>query len=139
MSIYKRKKHQNDKSRCWIIGYKDHKGKRRTVKGFTDRGLTEQLANKLKHEVMLRKRGLIDPSQEHIADRRSQPIECHLSAFERSLSRATDKHRKLTMSRIRRIVNGCGFETAGEIEAEALQEFLMGLCRENDLGNKTFN
>ena len=43
-SIYKRRKGKNEP---YSIQYIDHHGKRKTVKGFTDKGLTEQLAGKL--------------------------------------------------------------------------------------------
>lgn len=37
-SIYKRKKNQKDKRVAWLIDYTDENGKRRTLKGFTDKG-----------------------------------------------------------------------------------------------------
>ncbi len=45
------------------------------------KGLTEQLASKLENEVMLRKRGLIDPAQEKLATQRNKSIQNHLDAF----------------------------------------------------------
>ncbi len=137
--IYKRGKDQQNKRKCWIIGYSDYNGKRRTVKGFTDRGATEQLAAKLEHEAMLRRRKLIDPVKEQIAGRKSQPIEVHLSAFEESLAKRTDEYRKLVMTRVRRIVAGCSFKTVGDIEGSAVQKFIWKFCEENDFGNKTSN
>jgi integrase-like protein len=41
-----------------MIEYLDADGERAYAKGFTDKGLTEQLAAKLENEVMLRKRGM---------------------------------------------------------------------------------
>jgi integrase/recombinase XerD len=138
-SIYKRKQDKGRKRTCWFIGYTDHTGKRITVKGFTDKGETERLAAKLEHEVMLRKRGLIDPEQESAAQRRRTPLKEHLKAFQKSLAKNTPKHVKLMMARIQRIVDGCELETIGDIRIEAVEQFLIELAEEEDLGHRTYN
>ncbi len=138
-TIYKRDQDRGKRRACWYIGYTDHTGKRRTCKGFTDKGETEKLAAKLEHEVMLRKRGLIDPEQENAAERRRAPLSAHLKSFEKSLGKNTEKHVKLTMSRVRRVVEGCGMETIVDIEIEAVEEFLVDLCEREDLGHRTYN
>jgi len=46
-SIFKRNKRKNEP---YLIQYLDHLGKRRTVQGFTDKGLTEELSAKLESE-----------------------------------------------------------------------------------------
>ncbi len=81
-SIYKRSKNKNEP---YTIQYVDHLGKRRTEKGFTDKGLTEQLAAKLEGDARLRTTGLIDPEQERYAEHKLAPIGEHLAAFEESL------------------------------------------------------
>ena len=58
-SIFKRSKRK--KNEPYWVQYTDHLGKRKTAKGFTDKGLTEQLAGKLESEARLRKTGMIDP------------------------------------------------------------------------------
>ena len=63
-SIFKLSRDKGKKNKPWYIQYFDHEGKRVTEKGFTDKGLTEQLAAKLENEAMLRKKGLIDPVAE---------------------------------------------------------------------------
>ena len=113
-SIYKRSRDKGKKNKPYYIQYFDHDGKRPGAKGFTDKGLTEQLAAKLENEVMLRKRGMIDPAQEQLAvrssNRRSPSISRPSTA---RMDNTTPKHRKLTMTRVRRLVEGCGFETLG--------------------------
>jgi hypothetical protein len=101
-SIFKRNKRK--KNEPWWIQYTDHLGKRKTAKGFTDKGLTEQLAGKLETEARLRSTGMIDGEQERYAVERQAPITDHLTKFEESLNDNTGKHVKLTMGRIRRIV-----------------------------------
>jgi len=128
-AIYKRAQDKGKKRACWYIGYTDHAGKRCTCKGFTDKGESERLAAKLEHEVMLRKRGLIDPEQESAAERRRTPLKEHLIAFEKSLGKNTEKHVKLTMSRIRRIIDGCEMETIADISIESVEQFWSTFAR----------
>ena len=60
-SIRKLSRDKGKKNRPYYIQYTDAEGNRITIKGFTDKALTEQLAAKLENEVLLRKRGMIDP------------------------------------------------------------------------------
>lgn len=138
-SIYKPAREKAKKRGVWFVDYTDHCGRRRTLKGFSDRTQTERLAAKLEHEVMLRKRGLIDTEQEDLLLRKRKPLADHLKAFERSLSDNTPKHVKLTMGRVRRVIAGCKFETASQIAIESVEEFLRELSAKEDLGNRTYN
>ncbi len=138
-SIYKRKQDQKKKRSPWYIGYTDENGKRCTAKGFSDKGESERLAAKLEHEVMLRKRGLIDPEQVRLAERRKTPLTQHLAAFEKSLGKNTPKHVKLTMARVRRVIEGISAATVGDISAEAVEEFLQDVVTKENIGNRTYN
>lgn len=51
----------------------------------------------------------------------------------------TAKHVKLTMSRVRRVVDGCDFDTLNVMEMEVVVGFLVQLCDEADLGPRTYN
>jgi len=135
-TIFKRKKGRNEP---YLIQYLDHLGKRRTRKGYTDKGLTEELAGKLESEARLRSTGMIDPTQERIAQQRASSIDLHLSAFEESLSDNTPKYVSLTMSRVRKIVAGCGFVSLACLEPEAVQAFLRRQRQEEGLGHRTCN
>jgi len=138
-SIYKRKQDLKKKRAPWYIGYTSEIGKRCTVKGFSDKGESERLAAKLEHEVMLRKRGLIDPEQERLAERRKTPLAQHLAAFEKSLAKNTPKHVKLTMARVRRVVDGVGANTVADLSPEAVEEFLREVVAKEKIGNRTYN
>ena len=52
-TIYKRNKRQ--KNELYSIQYVDHAGRRRTTQGFTDKGLSEQLAAKLEANARMRR------------------------------------------------------------------------------------
>jgi site-specific recombinase XerD len=138
-SVHKLSRDKGKKNKPYYIQYTDAGGKRVTIKGFTDKALTEQLASKLENEAMLRKRGIIDPTQEKQVAVRQSEIAEHLAAFERSLSNATPKHQKLTMTRVRRITDLCGFLTLGELDAEKAEECLKALRQAEDLGARTYN
>lgn len=138
-SIFKRNKRK--RGAPYWIQYTDHMGKRKTAKGFTDRGLTEQLAAKLENEVLLRRRGLIDPEEEKAAQQRLTSIDDHLTAFENSLKRAdnTGKHVKLTMSRVRRIVDEAGFRMPSDIDVESVEQVLREMLESDEIGHRTYN
>lgn len=135
-SVFKRSKKKNTP---YSIQYFDHEGKRRTVKGFTDKGLTEQLAAKLEGEARMRLTGLVDPEQERYWAHKSAPLKGHLEAFEKSLRDNTSKHLTLTMTRVNRIVAGCDFQKLADVDREVVQSFLQGLQDKENLGHRTYN
>ena len=138
-SVYKRKQDEGLKHPPWYVGYRDENGKQRTKRGFSDKRQTEQLAAKLEHEVMLRKRGLIDPEQVRVQRELRRPIEEHLVAFEKHLVQATPKHVKLVLSRIRKIFHSGNVTMLADLDAETV-EFVLGEMLEVDaVGRKTFN
>lgn len=130
-SIFRRSR---KKGEPYWIQYMNHEGERKTVKGYTDRGLSEQLARRLEDEARLRRTGMIDPDQEKYAKNRQSPILDALNAFERRLGDNTTKHVKLTMRRVWTVVDGCGFERLGDIDLEPVQEFLREFRVSEDIG-----
>ncbi len=138
-SIHKRSRDKGKKNKPYMIYYQDHEGKRRAAKGFTDKGLTEQLAAKLENEVLLRTRGMIDPAAEQLLAVRKSPVDEILAVFELSLSNTTPKHQKLTMTRVRRLVEASGCSSVGELNAEKVEASLKEIRDEDDLGARTYN
>lgn len=135
-SIFRR---DSKKRGPYLIEYTDYDGKRKTVKGPSDKGLAQQLAATLENEALLRKRGIIDPTQEHFAKQKTTPLEGHLKAFEESLAKRSPTHIKKTVNRVRRIVSGCEFNSLGEIDGERVQACLREIAESDDLGNRTYN
>ena len=138
-SIFKRDKKK--KNAPYWIQYVDHTGKRKTHKGFTDKGLTEQLAAKLENEIMLRKSGLIDSDTEDVANIKSAKIESELKLYKEALSGKgnSSKHINLTIGRITRVLDGCGLHTVGQIDAGKVEVYLYKMRKKKNLGAKTFN
>jgi integrase len=139
-SIFKLGGRKNRKS-CYWVEYIDYDGTRRRKKGFTDKGLTEQLAAKLENEVMMRRRGMLDPQAEKLAEQRQLPLKDHLAAFRASMVQrlTTEKHVKLTMSRVQAVVTGCEATTLVDLQSEKVQAYLHELSQDADLGPRTYN
>ncbi|WP_442483338.1 tyrosine-type recombinase/integrase [Aeoliella sp. SH292] len=140
-SVFKLGRDKKRKGAPWYFEYLDHHGKKRMRKGFTDKSLTEQLAVKLETEARLRRMGLVDGEQADLALEKKSGIAKHLEDYERSLTKRknTTKHVKLTMGRVRRVVEGCDFQTLGDINADAIEALVIELREEEDLGHRTYN
>ena len=140
-SIFKRGRDRNDRTAPYFIAYTDHEGRRRMRKGFRDKGLTEQLAAKIENEVMLRKSGLIDPQQERVAEQKRRPIEDHLQEFEGHLEGKgnTGKHVKLTLQRVRAVVNGCHVASLNDLTRAKVEQFLCSIRGPDGCGHRTSN
>jgi len=135
-SIFKRKVGRNEP---YVIQYFDHRGKRRTKIGFTDKGLTEELAGKLETEARLRQTGMVDPSLDRISVQRRLPIEDQVLEFEETLSDNSPQYVSLTMGQVRRTVEGCKFKTLADIEAETVQKYLRSRRKDEETGHRTYN
>lgn len=138
-SIYKRGQDKGKKGACWYIGWTDHRGKWRTKKGFTDKGLTKQLAEELSVNAARRSSGLVDPESDQITGHRNAAIEGHLKAFQASLAGNTPKHIKLIMARVWLVVTGCDFRSLGDISAEKVRSCIERHVQAKKLGNRTYN
>ncbi len=140
-SVFKLGRDKKKKNAPWYFEFKDHKGRKRMRKGFTDKGATQQLATKLETEAEMRRKGLIDGDQEERAERKRSDIKEHLRAYRTSLEakKNTEKHVKLIMGRIERIVEGCGFATLGDLDATEVEDYLTKLRKEDDIGYRTYN
>lgn len=135
-AIFKRKKGKHEP---YTIQYVDHLGKRRTERAFTDKGLSEQLAAQRESAARLRTTGMIDPEQERFADHKQSPIADHLAAFETSLADTTPKHARLTMARVRSIVEFGEMQTLAEIDLESVLMALRSMKKTNGFGHRTYN
>ena len=140
-SVFKRGRDKGKRGAAWHFEYIDEKGKPRMRKGFTDKGLTQQLANKTESDAKLRRDGLIDIEQEGINQRKRSSIEQHLLAFEKGQTskKNTEKHVKLTMTRVRLIVDGCEWKVLGDMTADEVEDFMTEYQEDEDISNRTYN
>src|SRR4051794_25394454 len=62
----------------YVIQYFDEHGVHRKATGSTDKRVSEQLAARLEHDVLLRKEGLIDPRAEAHRNHEAKPLADHI-------------------------------------------------------------
>ena len=138
-SIFKRGRDKANRNSCYWIAYTDSKGRRRTKKGFADKRLSEQLAAKLEEEVRLVRAGL--QREPNLLEPSKADIEGYLGDYGASLATrgVTKKHIQLALSRIRKVVAGCGFRAIRDISPEAVEGYLGERRSTEDLGSRTFN
>lgn len=135
-TVYKRSQDKANRRSCWYVGYKDHQGKRKTVKGFTDKAATEKLAAELEDEARQVRAGLkpipISISHESFAET--------LTAFRRHLENRDVGPKQVgeVTTRIQRVADACGCSTVTRIDAADVEQQL-GLFRGEGMSKQTSN
>ncbi len=140
-SVFKRTKKDGGESKYWYYSYRDEKNIWRTKRGLTDKRETEHLAAKQENQADRVRSGLIDPAEKQRGDARKASLSLHVDAFETHLSSKgnTSKHNKLTLSRIRAVIDDGGMETLAGFTVENVVEVLQDIQTEDDLGHRTYN
>jgi len=138
-SIRKRSRDKGKRHAPYWIQYKDHTGKRRTTKAFSDKAESERLAAKLEHEAMLRRRGIIDPQQEVEAALKQAPIPQLIGGFCQHLQSNAPKHVKLTVGRVERIVHVGEMVVISDITVETVEAALVKIVDTHKIGHRTRN
>jgi hypothetical protein len=125
----------------WYFEYRDHLGQRHRIKGFASKRRTQAKASKILHEVQLRKDGLLDPIDEKFANHRKRPLAKHLDDYESSLKarKTTAKHVRLTLSRVRKVIDGCGFKMIKDLDRIEAERFLGEAATDEGYGHRTHN
>jgi integrase len=136
-AIFKRNK--KDRNEPYTIQYQDHLGKRCTVKGFTDKELTEQLAARLEGEARMRQTGLIDPKLEQFNQNKLLPLEEHVAVFAKNLADNFDNYADLILSWVRRTIRDGKFETFVDFTLDRVQACPWDLRKKEDWSNRTYN
>ncbi len=134
-SIYKRSQDKKKRGSCWYIGFIDHRGKRKTRKGFSDRQATERLAASLEEEARLIRCGQ-QAAPDGLADR----LDLLVNAFEQHLKdRDVSKNQWTELTRkIRRIISECEFGSVESIKGSGIESFLSE-CRQKGLSKQSSN
>ncbi len=142
-SISKLSRDKRKKNAPYYIRFVDHEGKRRTTRGCSDRGVTQAKAAKIETVVQQIRLGVASPSEldSLMGKKQTEGLEEYLAGFEKSLSRKdnTEKHVKLTMARVRLVVDGCGFAGLDDLDADKAEAYVDAYCEEGDRGPRTYN
>ena len=137
-SVYKRGRDKGKRGSVWNISYDDENGKRRTVKGTTDKVVTQRIANDLEAQVIRRREGLEEPSEQRRRSERKRPIGEHLAEFMDHLSgkRNSAQHLSESRSQIQETIARCGWNTINDITAQSFQGYLRELAQPDEEGSK---
>lgn len=140
-SVFKLGKDKRKKGATYYLEYTDHTGRVRRRKGFTDKGLTTQLAAKLENEAMLRRQGLIDPEQERIAAMREVSLVGLIADFKASLAAkgSTSDHVRKTVNYVKHIIKSANMIVAADIDSESVECVLQEMLTEDKIGHRTYN
>ena len=131
-SVFKRSADKRDKNKPYSIAFVTEAGRRRVVAGCTDRAASEEIARKLESDVELRQRGIIDASQERIAEQLRRPIREHVDEFLRYVqARKADAHADRYLIQVRgRLEAFCDFSqvaSLSELNSDRVAAFLAHL------------
>jgi len=126
----------------WLISYKDGDGKPRVKTGCMDKDATQRIANKLEADAALRMEGVIDPTQDRLAQFRRIPLTDHLDGTEKSdgtrkpdgfkayleAKGNTAKHVMEKIACIRQVAGACSFKTPADIDSLRVSAYVSDLC-----------
>ena len=142
-SVFKLGRDKKKKHATWFIGFHDHEGKHRTTKGCSDKGLTEKKAAQIETLVEKIKQGMARPDELNALLRKkpTKSVAEHIQDFGVSLRSKgnTEKHVKLVLGRVNRVITGCRITTLGEINKDRVETYLQRLRTEERLGPRTYN
>ena len=110
--------------------YFDENGKRRKAPTRCgDKATAEQVADRLQADAALRKRGIINATQERFAAEARRPLSEHVAEFRAVLEARenTPKHVDMTLQRVRFIVETSGAAHTKDLAASAVQGVIKGV------------
>lgn len=111
-----------DESGKWYVQYKDENDRWQREPAYRDKESSLQLAAKLERRVERRKSGIVDAADEHVRC----SLEKHLDQFASHLRAKENSpdHVAMSISRIRKVCDACGFVRTIDIDAEPVEQFL---------------
>ena len=149
--------------RRWTVRFEDHLGRWVSVPAFVDRKASVEFGRKLERLAAMRATGeqpdlgtnrwlemLPGKLLERLVKFDLLPQQClangktleeHLIKWHKSMlaKGATRKHASMSLSRVRKIIESCGFRRYSEISAERVQEFLSDLRQVHGASVQTAN
>ncbi|MCC7351823.1 MAG: site-specific integrase [Phycisphaerales bacterium] len=147
----------------WYVSYYDASGRKKKIKGFTDKGESQRLAVKLENEKTAIRQGYVDPQQEQAKAQRSKGVADHLAEYVRHLQAkgCSANHIAYTQADIQKCIDHTGAKYASDITKErvdgwvlylsgdtprtinrrigSVQAFLRHLCEQGALGRYPLN
>ena len=104
-------------SLVYSVRYRNADGILKTVKGYTDKPATDQLAARLERKAARKQEGMVDPCDEHMR----RPLLEHLADYRRELEARNNSpdYIDTTISRLTTLLDGCGFRFIMDLNGSA--------------------
>jgi len=137
-TVFKRGGRSN-RGGSYYVSWADHNGRRQTRSArTTDKATAERIARKLEADAALRRDGVIDPTLDAISTESQRSIESHLADYESKLRAGSrsEKHIADTLGYIRAICKSAGFQIAGGIVADGVNNY-AGWLQDNGKSART--
>ena len=125
VSVYKR-------GRIWYASFKNADGLWDAQAGCTDKVATQQIANRLETDAMLRREGLIDAREDGLAQAGKLPLSRHLGDFEKSIvsRRGNVAYAAQTRQRAERMASLAAINTIAGLVPDAV-DMAIGKLRDD--------
>ena len=126
-----------EKSKNWYGQFKDADG--RTVRKplCEDKTASQAMLTELIRKSNMVRSGLVDRFDDH----RRRPLSEHIADFDTSMKSrgCCDEHRKIVVSKLRRVMIGCKFRYSGDISASNVEAFVAKIRKDENLSPQTCN
>jgi integrase len=103
------------------------------IKGYTDKGATRELANKIANEQTAIRNGHLDPQAEQAKAARSRLVGDHIDAYESHLNAAgrSGNHVSYTVADIRKCFDHAGVKRAADLTVEHVNDWVNSLASDS--------
>ncbi len=125
------------RAKKWYGQYTDVDGRPRRIPLSENKTAAQQMLNALVRKAELGKVGIVDPFGEH----RKRPLTAHLDDFQRGLASKgnTADHAVKTATRVRAVLDGCGFVFMADLSPSTMLEWLAEQRAKGAIGIQTSN
>lgn len=122
-SVFKPRHPDGARYQTWYVSLIDEQGKRRKLKGYRDKGATEQLARRLQSDVDKIRAGETTRAK---VDAATHPIGDHVAEFVAEVRRRgrSAKHVNALEAQLCRVVADCGFRSLSDVEWDSVAVWL---------------
>ena len=135
-TIYKRKQDLAKRRSFWYIGFTDYRGKRKTVRGYSDKGATERLAASLEEEARQIRSGLkpIPLSNDN------ESVEQAIASFKEHLQDKDVSTKQVgeVVGKLNRLAQDCRWQSVRQI-SDVDVERRLSQYRSEGMGKRTSN
>ncbi len=114
-------------ARTYMAKYRDGSGiVREVATGCRDESAARSILGKLERRAVLVKGEVLTAAEDAIIDHQGTPLADHIDAFiDHQKAKGVSRRVKDTLSQLRRVAAGCGFRRLADLDATALERWLL--------------